>query len=75
MLLEIFRDHCPVTVEIAQDHSVGLEADANVLFNSTGDEDWERNGGVFFEEVKICSMSSSSRPSMTMLKGPLVMTS
>ena len=51
---EKFLDVGPgrVTVEIAQDNSVSLEASANVLFDSTGNEDSERDGRMFFEEVE-----------------------
>ncbi|KAJ2921377.1 hypothetical protein H1R20_g15716, partial [Candolleomyces eurysporus] len=41
-----------VTVEIAQDNSISLKASANVLFDSTGDEDSERDSRVFLEECK-----------------------
>ncbi|KAJ2932315.1 hypothetical protein H1R20_g4782, partial [Candolleomyces eurysporus] len=44
--------HLQVNVEIAQDNSISLKASANMLFDSTGDEDSERDGGVFFEEFK-----------------------
>jgi hypothetical protein len=35
-----------VIIEIAQDNSVSLEGGPNVLFNSTGNEDPERDVGV-----------------------------
>ncbi|KAJ2936039.1 hypothetical protein H1R20_g1055, partial [Candolleomyces eurysporus] len=39
-------------VEIAQDNSISLKASANMLFDSTGDEDSERNHRVFFKEAE-----------------------
>ena len=41
-----------VTVKIAQDNTTSLKASTNVLFDSTSDENPERDGGVLFEEVE-----------------------
>jgi hypothetical protein len=52
--LEVFFDvfvWC-VTVEVVQQDPIGLQTLADVLFDSTRNEDSERDGRVFLKEIK-----------------------